>query len=75
MSAALRQGGFASIGLIGSDTKWARFRHRLARDGFRNEDIAAVICPIGIPGVGGKRPAEIAISVAARLLQGTTATT
>ncbi|HEY1721628.1 MAG TPA: xanthine dehydrogenase accessory protein XdhC, partial [Magnetospirillaceae bacterium] len=70
LSAALRRGDFASVGLIGSDTKWARFRHRLARDGFSDETINSVICPIGIPGVGGKKPAEIAISVAARLLQG-----
>jgi xanthine dehydrogenase accessory factor len=69
LAATLRRGGFASVGLIGSDTKWARFRRRLAEAGIPKETIAAVICPIGIPGVGGKRPAEIAIATAARLLQ------
>ena len=67
--AALRHGGFASIGLIGSDTKWARFRHRLLKDGIAEVTVNGVICPIGLPGVGGKKPAEIAIAVAARLLQ------
>ena len=27
-----------------------------------------MICPIGLPGIPGKRPAEIAIGVAAQLL-------
>ena len=74
LSAALRRGGFASVGLIGSDTKWARFRRRLADAGIAKDVIEAVICPIGIPGVGGKRPAEIAIATAARLLQQQTVT-
>jgi xanthine dehydrogenase accessory factor len=69
ISALLRRGGFASIGLIGSETKWARFRRRLLEAGLAKESVDAVICPIGLPGVGGKRPAEIAIAAAARLLQ------
>ncbi len=69
LEAILRRGGFASVGLIGSDTKWARFRRRLVDAGIPKETVASVICPIGIPGVGGKRPAEIAIATAARLLQ------
>jgi hypothetical protein len=38
----------------------------------RGLDAAAIgrlICPIGIPGIGGKLPAEIAIAVAAQILQ------
>ena len=31
--------------------------------------IGRLICPIGIPGIGGKLPAEIAIAVAAQILQ------
>ncbi len=68
LQAVLRRGGFASVGLIGSDSKWARFRRRLLDAGIPPEAVASVICPIGLPGVGGKRPAEIAISTAARLL-------
>jgi xanthine dehydrogenase accessory factor len=58
----------ASLGLIGSDTKWARFRRRLQDDGVSAERIAAINCPIGLPGLKGKRPAEIAIAIAAQLL-------
>ena len=75
LEAVLRRGGFASVGLIGSDTKWARFRHRLRDAGLAEATIASVECPIGLPGVGGKRPAEIAIAAAARLLQAKAETT
>jgi len=56
------------IGLIGSATKWATFQHRLEAKGFTEADLARVTCPIGLPGVGGKSPAEIAVAVAAQLL-------
>ena len=58
------------IGLIGSKTKWATFRHRLEARGFTADELAAVTSPIGIPGIVGKEPEVIAISVAAQLLQG-----
>ncbi len=58
----------ASLGLIGSETKWARFRRRLRDDGIDAERIAWIRCPIGLPGLKGKRPAEIAIAIAAQLL-------
>jgi len=57
------------IGLIGSDTKWATFRHRLEAKGFGPADFARVTCPIGISGIEGKQPEVIAVSVAAQLLQ------
>ena len=57
------------IGLIGSQTKWASFRQRLLARGFEPQELAAVICPIGLPGIAGKQPAVIAASVAAQLLQ------
>jgi xanthine dehydrogenase accessory factor len=59
---------FPFIGLIGSKTKWARFRHRLQERGFSESELAAVTCPIGITGITGKQPAVIAASVAAQLL-------
>ncbi|MCO7233741.1 MULTISPECIES: xanthine dehydrogenase accessory protein XdhC [unclassified Cobetia] len=58
----------ASLGLIGSDSKWARFRQRLRGD-LDEHEIARVRCPIGVPGIPGKRPEEIAIGVVAELLQ------
>ncbi len=57
------------IGLIGSKTKWATFRHRLEARGYSPEELAHVTCPIGVPGIGGKEPEVIAVSVAAELLQ------
>ena len=56
------------IGLIGSATKWATFRHRLQARGFHEAELALVTCPIGLPGIQGKSPAEIAVAVAAQLL-------
>ena len=57
------------IGLIGSKTKWATFRHRLEDRGFSAQEIARITCPIGLDGVAGKEPEVIAVSVAAQLLQ------
>lgn len=57
------------IGLIGSKTKWATFRHRLEDRGFSETELAHVTCPIGVDGVKGKEPEVIAVSVAAQLLQ------
>jgi xanthine dehydrogenase accessory factor len=57
------------VGLIGSKTKWATFRHRLEQRGFTDAELARVTCPIGIPGITGKQPEVIAASVAAQVLQ------
>lgn len=69
VSALLARSDLGRIGLIGSKTKAARFRHRLAAAGIAEAAIAALTCPIGLSGIGGKRPAEIAISTAAWLLR------
>ena len=57
------------IGLIGSKSKWATFRHRLEARGFAADELAAVTSPIGVPGVAGKEPEVIAVAVAAQLMQ------
>ena len=57
------------IGLIGSKTKWATFRHRLEDRGFSEAELAHVTCPIGVDGVKGKEPEVIAVAVAAQLLK------
>lgn len=59
--------GFAGCGLIGSRTKWARFRARLAALGHSDAAISRIACPIGDPALG-KHPQAIAIGVASRLL-------
>lgn len=66
---ALRRGDLGSIGLIGSRSKWARFRVKLSELGHADADLERVSTPIGIPEVEGKAPASIAVSVAARILQ------
>jgi xanthine dehydrogenase accessory factor len=55
------------LGLIGSETKWRRFRDRLEARGIPRDALDRVRCPIGLD-VGGKAPQEVAISVAAELL-------
>ena len=62
-------GDLPYIGLIGSQTKWATFRHRLEERGFSAQELAQVTCPIGVPGISGKQPEVIAVAVAAQLLQ------
>jgi xanthine dehydrogenase accessory factor len=64
--------GFDSAGLIGSATKWARFRSRLRALGHADAQIARICCPIGQPALG-KHPQAIAIGVAAKLISGETA--
>ncbi|MEP4036331.1 xanthine dehydrogenase accessory protein XdhC [Pseudophaeobacter sp.] len=64
---ALLLHGFSFAGLIGSATKWARFRSRLAALGHGPAEIARITCPIGDPSLG-KHPQMIAVGVAAELL-------
>ncbi|MEM8824408.1 MAG: XdhC family protein, partial [Pseudomonadota bacterium] len=59
--------GFATCGVIGSATKWARFRSRLQALGHADAEIARIHCPIGDPALG-KHPQAIAVGVAAALL-------
>jgi xanthine dehydrogenase accessory factor len=61
------QRGFGFCGLIGSASKWARFRSRLAGLGHTPQAIARITCPIGTPAYG-KHPQAIALGVAAQLL-------
>jgi xanthine dehydrogenase accessory factor len=63
------RGDLPFVGLIGSQTKWATFRHRLEDRGFTDEEISRITCPIGVPGITGKEPEVIAVAVAAQLLQ------
>jgi xanthine dehydrogenase accessory factor len=69
LETALKRVDFRYVGLIGSATKRARFIKRLKARGLSDAELARLTCPIGIEGAGGKHPAEIAIAVAAQLLQ------
>lgn len=67
--AVLSRGDARYLGLIGSRSKAVRFRRRLAAMGFSDEELKALHCPVGLPGVGGKAPMEIAVSIVADLLR------
>lgn len=59
---------FNFAGLIGSATKWARFRSRLRQLGHGDDQISRITCPIGDPALG-KHPQTIAIGVASAMLR------
>ena len=67
--AALKARRFGYVGLIGSGTKKARFISRMRQAGLGDDDIARLVCPIGIEGIESKVPAAIAASVVADLLR------
>ena len=65
LSAAALSGKAAFVGLIGSQTKRARFVSRLQADGIDHDRLT---CPIGLPGITGKEPGVIAVATLAQLL-------
>src|SRR5690348_927430 len=67
--ALLERNDFAWLGLIGSESKAARFRSRLKRAGVAPETLARLVCPIGVAGIESKWPAAIAVGVAAQVMQ------
>ena len=56
------------IGCIGSRKKIALTKERLFADGLREDQIGRLHAPIGLS-IGAQTPAEIAVSVAAELIQ------
>jgi xanthine dehydrogenase accessory factor len=65
----LRRGDFTYCGLIGSLSKRRRFEKRLTAQGMQERDLERLVCPIGVDGITGKKPAEIAVSASAEVLQ------
>lgn len=59
---------FPYIGGIGSDVKALKLRNELTTFGVDAENMKSFHCPIGLP-LGTNDPAEIAISIAAELIQ------
>ncbi len=71
VDALLARGDVASLGLIGSKSKWASFRSRLRDAGHTEAALDRVRCPIGMAagGTGGdKTPYAIALATLAELL-------
>ena len=65
----LSRNDFRYCGLIGSRSKRRKFEKRFRASGVPEHTMARLTCPIGIAGLTGKHPAQIAVSVAAQLLQ------
>lgn len=65
----LRRGDARYCGLIGSVSKRRRFEKRFRQQGLSQDVIDTLVCPIGVDGITGKKPAEIAVSVAAEVLR------
>ena len=65
----LRRDDVIYCGLIGSLTKRRRFEKRYRATGMEEHRIERLVCPIGVAGISGKKPAEIAVAAAAELLQ------
>ncbi len=58
----------AFIGVIGSVPKARTLRAQLLQEGFTEDQVNAIHCPVGLP-IGTNAPSEIAVSIAAQLLQ------
>lgn len=56
------------VGMIGSARKWAETRLRLEAEGIPRAWLDAVHCPIGLS-IGSRTPEEIAVAIAAELIQ------
>jgi len=65
----LRRQDARYCGLIGSLSKRRRFEKRYRQQGMSQALIDKLICPIGVDGISGKKPAEIAVAVAAEILK------
>jgi xanthine dehydrogenase accessory factor len=65
----LRRGDARYCGLIGSVSKRRRFEKRYRQQGMPDGTIRKLVCPIGVDGISGKKPAEIAVSTAAEILK------
>lgn len=65
----LRRRDARYCGLIGSLSKRRRFEKRYRQQGMSQALIGQLICPIGVDGISGKKPAEIAVAVAAQILK------
>jgi len=67
-AAALQRGTFEFVGLIGSETKRARFVKFARQLGIADRALDRLVCPIGIADINGKEPAVIAAALVAQLL-------
>lgn len=69
VEAALKRPDLPYIGMIGSDTKAKRFKTRIAARLTNIKAPERLVSPIGLLDIPGKRPIEVAVSIAAQLIQ------
>lgn len=67
--AALQRHDCGYLGMIGSATKARRFATKLNHRGFAPTTIERLISPVGLLEVPGKEPINVAVSIAAQLMQ------
>lgn len=66
---ALSLNCFDFVGMIGSDTKARRFTKRLQQRDISETQLSRFVSPVGDLRIPGKRPIEVAISIAAQITQ------
>ncbi|MEB8431736.1 xanthine dehydrogenase accessory protein XdhC [Cocleimonas sp. KMM 6892] len=66
--AILTRGDAVYCGVIGSSTKGLKFRQRLLKKGFNQDELQQLTCPMGLPDLKTKKPMEIAVSIMAECL-------
>lgn len=69
VEAALKREDFNYVGMIGSHTKAKRFKTRLTHKLTSLSRLERFVSPIGLLDIPGKRPIEVAVSIAAQLIQ------
>jgi xanthine dehydrogenase accessory factor len=65
----LRREDFAYCGLVGSLSKRRRFERLMRKQGIPAALLDRLVCPVGVSGITGRKPVEIAIAVGAEVLQ------
>jgi xanthine dehydrogenase accessory factor len=66
--AVLNRGDAGYLGVIGSVTKGRKFRQRLTAKDYPQSAIDHLHCPMGKDGISGKHPMEVAIAIAAQVM-------
>jgi len=66
--AVLNRADASYLGVIGSVTKGRKFRQRLAAKDYSQVTIDQLNCPMGKAGISGKQPMEVAIAIAAQVM-------
>ena len=66
--AIIKRGDARYAGLIGSQSKWRRFRMRFEQRGYGADQYTQLRCPVGLAAVPGKLPMEVATAIAGEII-------